>query len=340
MIAADVPIFQPMKAEVDEKIQLAVPAVPKMPLPELAFFNGQVVPYGDVRLGLLTHALNYGTAVFGGLRAFWNEDERELFVFRPLDHFRRFLDSARLLRMELAYTAADLWTGLRELLRRQGSRADLYIRALAFYGDETLGVRLHGLRPEVSMVALPFGHFVPNDDDAHACISSWQRLSDNVLPARGKIAGGYVSSALAKSDAQLAGFDEALVLNDDGHVCEGSVENLFVVRGGVAATPPVTQDILEGITRRTVIQLLREDLGVEVVERPIDRTEIYLAEEVFLTGTGVQTVAVTRVDHRPIGSGRMGEIAARLRPALADVVRGKDPRRRDWCAAVYRGDGG
>jgi branched-chain amino acid aminotransferase len=328
-----------MTTQVIEKSQLAGSSKLQVPLPDLAFFNGKVVPYADVRLGLLTHALNYGTAVFGGLRAFWNEGERELFVFRPLDHFRRLLDSARLLRMELPYTASDLWTGLRDLLRRQGSRTDLYIRALAFYGDETLGVRLHGLTPDVSMVALPFGHFVPNDDDAHACISSWQRISDNVLPARGKIAGGYVNSALAKSDAQLAGFDEALVLNDDGHVCEGSVENLFVVRNGVVVTPPVTQDILEGITRRTVIQLLREDLRVEVVERPIDRTEIYLAEEVFLTGTGVQTVAVTRVDHRPIGSGRMGEITRRLRPALADVVRGHDPRHRGWCAAVYGDDG-
>jgi branched-chain amino acid aminotransferase len=331
-------MFQPMTAQAIEKVQLAAQPAPKgVILPELAFFSGRVVPYADVRLGLLTHALNYGTAVFGGLRAFWNEDEKELFVFRPLDHFRRFLDSARLLRMELPYQPGDLWTGLRDLLRQQGQKTDLYIRALAFYGDETLGVRLHGLKPEVSIVALPFGHFVPNDDNAHACISSWQRISDNVLPARGKIAGGYVNSALAKSDAQLAGFDEALVLNDDGHVCEGSVENLFVVRGGVVATPPVTQDILEGITRRTVIQLLREDFGVEVVERPIDRTEIYLAEEVFLTGTGVQTVAVTRVDHRPIGSGRMGEIAKRLRPALADVVRGKDARRREWCAPVFRG---
>jgi branched-chain amino acid aminotransferase len=291
-----------------------------------------------VRLGLLTHALNYGTAVFGGLRAFWNEEEKELFVFRPLDHFRRFLDSARLLRMELAYAPGDLWAGLRELLRKQGSRTDCYIRALAFYGDETLGVRLHGLTPEVSIVALPFGHFVPNDDNAHACLSSWQRVSDNVLPARGKIAGGYVSSALAKSDAQLAGFDEALVLNDEGHVCEGSVENLFVVRDGVVATPPVAQDILEGITRRTVIQLLREDFALQVVERPIDRTEVYLADEVLLTGTGVQIVAVTRVDHRPIGSGRMGEITGRLRPALADVVRGRDGRRRDWCAPVYRAE--
>jgi branched-chain amino acid aminotransferase len=307
-------------------------------LPELAFFRGRVMPYSEARLGLLTHALNYGTAVFGGLRAFWNEEEQELLVFRPLDHFKRFQDSARLLRMELSLTPRDLWAGLRDLLRKQGNRSDCYIRALAFYGDETLGVRLHGLTPEVSIVALPFGHFVPNDENAHACISSWQRISDNVLPARGKIAGGYVNSALAKSDAQLAGFDEALVLNDDGHVCEGSVENLFVSRGGVVVTPPVTQDILEGITRRTVVELLREELGVTVVERPIDRTEVYLADEVFLTGTGVQTVAVTRVDHRPIGTGRMGEITAKLRPLLANVVRGKDARRREWCAPVYRED--
>lgn len=323
-----------MATQVKEKDQLDS-ASTRPTLPKLAFFRGKVVPYSEVRLGLLTHALNYGTGAFGGMRAFWNEEARELFVFRPLDHFRRFLDSARLLRMELAFTPESLWQGLRDLLRQQGQREDLYIRALAFYGDETLGVRLHGLTPEVAIVALPFGHFVPNDDNAHACISSWQRLSDNVLPARGKIAGGYVSSALAKSDAQLAGFDEALVLNDDGHVCEGSVENLFVVRGGVVATPPVTQDILEGITRRSVIQLLREDLGATVVERPIDRTEVYLADEVFLTGTGVQTVAITRVDHRPIGTGRMGEITARLRPALAAVVRGEDERRRAWCAPVF-----
>ena len=305
-------------------------------LPELAYFRGKVMPYSEVRLGLLTHALNYGTAVFGGLRAFWNEEEKELFVFRPLDHFRRFLDSARLLRMELASTPAELWLGLRDLLRQQGTRTDCYIRSLAFYGDETLGVRLHGLTPEVSIVAMPFGHFVQNDENAHACISSWQRISDNVLPARGKIAGGYVNSALAKSDAQLAGFDEALVLNDDGHVCEGSVENLFVVRGGVVVTPSVTQDILEGITRRTVIQLLREELGATVVERPIDRTEVYLSDEVFLTGTGVQIVAVTRVDNRPIGSGRMGETTKRLKPLMADVVRGRIAKHREWCAPVYR----
>ena len=320
-----------------EAVQTARPQTPpKAKLPEKAYFRGKVVPYSEVHFGLLTHALNYGTGVFGGLRGHWNDEEKELFVFRPLDHFRRFCDSARLLRMDLGQTPDDLLAGLKELLRAQGTREDCYIRALAFYGDETLGVRLHGLTPEVGIVALPFGHFVSNSDDAHACISPWTRISDNVIPARGKVAGGYVNSALAKSDAQLAGFDEALMLNDDGHVCEGSVENLFVVRNGVVYTPGVAQDILEGITRRSVIQILREDMGLEVVERPIDRTEVYLADEVLLTGTGVQVVAVTRVDHRPIGTGRMGEITQKLRTRMADMVRGRDARRREWCVPVYR----
>jgi branched-chain amino acid aminotransferase len=291
--------------------------------------------YAEARVGLLTHALNYGTAVFGGLRGYWNDDEQELFVFRPLDHFHRLRDSAHLLRMNLVHTEADLWKGLKSLLRTEDARADVYVKALAFYGDESIGVRLHDLTPEVSLVAFPFGRYVENEENAHVCISSWQRVSDNVLPARGKIAGAYVNSALAKSDAQLAGFDEALVLNDSGHVCEGSAENIFIVRGGVVVTPPVSEDILEGITRRTVIQLLREDLGVEVAERPIDRTEVYLAEEVFLTGTGAQITAVTRVDHRPVGSGLLGEITGRLRPLFFDVVRGRVAAHREWCAPVW-----
>jgi branched-chain amino acid aminotransferase len=303
--------------------------------PRLAYFRGRVMPYTEARVGLLAHALNYGTAVFGGLRGYWNDDEEELFVFRPLDHFHRFRDSARLLRMDLAPSEADLWEGLKSLLRALDARADIYVKALAFYGDEALGVRLHDLTPEMSLVAFPFGRYVENDDNAHVCVSSWRRVNDNVLPARGKIAGGYVNSALAKSDAQLAGFDEALVLNESGHVCEGSAENVFIVRRGVVVTPPVSEDILEGITRRTVLRLLREDLGVEVAERPIDRTEVYLAEEVFLTGTAAQVTAVTRVDHRPVGSGRLGEITRRLRQLYGEVVRGRVPAHRQWCAPVW-----
>jgi branched-chain amino acid aminotransferase len=310
-------------------------AASKSPVPRFAYFRGRVVPYAEAKVGLLTHALHYGTAVFGGLRGYWNEDEGELLVFRPADHLRRFLESARLLRMDLGLGEGDLWDAVRGLLRREEARSDHYIRPLAFYADETIGVRLHGLTPEVAIVAFPFGRYVDNDENAHVCISSWQRVGDNAIPARGKIAGTYVNSALAKSDAQLAGFDEALVLNENGHVCEGSAENVFLVRNGVVATPPVSEDILEGITRRTVVQLLREDLGLEVVERPIDRTELYLAQEVFLTGTGAQVTVATRVDHRPVGPGRMGPIAARLRALFFDVVRGRVPRYRSWCAPVF-----
>ena len=302
--------------------------------PRFAFFRGEVVPYADARVGLLTHALHYGTAVFAGLRGYWSEEEKQLFVFRPLDHFRRFRQSARLLRMELPLTEVELWDAVRALLQREGLRTDCYIRPLAFYGDENLGVKLHGLTPEVAIVAFPFGRYIANEEGAHLCVSSWKRVSDNVLPARGKIAGSYVNSALARSDAQLAGFDEALVLNESGHVCEGSAENVFVVREGVVATPPVSEDILEGITRRTVMQLLQEDLGARVVERPIDRTEVYVADEVFLTGTGAQITAVTRIDHRPVGTGRLGELTARLRALFFDVVRGRRAERRAWCAPV------
>ncbi|MEK7787761.1 MAG: aminotransferase class IV, partial [Chloroflexota bacterium] len=208
-------------------------------------------------------------------------------------------------------------------------------RPLAFYTDEIIGVRLHDLTPEISMVALPFGRYVENEEGAHVTISSWRRVDDNSIPARGKIAGAYVNSAFVKTDAQRAGFDEAIVLNQDGHMAEGSAENLYLIRDGAVITPPITDNILEGITRRTVMSLLREELGVEVIERPIDRTEIYIADEAFFSGTGVQIAAITRVDHRPVGTGKMGPIVSELRDLYFNVVRGNVPKYRHWCAPVY-----
>ena len=306
-----------------------------MTLPRHAFFRGRIVPYAEARVSVLTHALNYGTGVFGGLRAYWSAEEEELFLFRPADHFRRFLESARLLDMTLPYTAADLTEALLALLRAELYREDCYARPLAFYADEKIGVRLHNLTPEVSIVAMPYGQYLSNEEGVHATVSSWRRIDDNMIPPRGKITGSYVNSAYAKTDAMRAGFDEAIVLNQDGHVAEGSAENLFLARNGAVVTPPVTDNILEGITRRTILRLLREDLGVDVTERTIDRTEIMLADEVFFCGTGVQIAAVTRVDHRPIGSGRMGPIVSRLRSLYFDVVRGRNAARRSWCHPVY-----
>ncbi len=304
-------------------------------LPNYAYFKGRVVPYSEAKVGVMTHALNYGTGCFGGIRGYWNEDEEQLLVFRPYDHFRRFLQSARLLRMDLGHSEEELVDILLELLRTEGLRQDCYIRPLAYKADEIIGVRLHDLQDEMTIFAVPFGHYVSNEEGVHVTVSAWRRVSDNSIPARGKITGAYVNSAFMKSDAMVAGYDEAIALNRDGHVAEGSAENLFMLRDGVVVTPPVTDNVLEGITRRTLMTLIRDELGMEVVERSIDRSELYLCDELWLSGTGVQLAAVTRIDHRPVGAGRMGPLVTDLRELYFDVVRGRVPKYRHWNLPVY-----
>ncbi len=306
-----------------------------MDLPNYAYFKGNIVPYSEAKVGVLTHALNYGTAVFGGMRAYWNASEEQLYLFRPLDHFRRFLSSASLLLMDFEHTPESLTQVCIDLLRKEGQRCDVYLRPLAYKADEAIGVKLHGLHNEISIVAIPFGLYVANDESAHVTFSSWRRVDDNSIPARGKISGAYANSSFIKTDAARAGFDEALVLTQEGHVSEGSAMNIFMVRNGTVVTPPITENILEGITRRTVIELLHNELNLDVVERPIDRTEVYLCEEFFFTGTAAQITAVTKVDHRPIGSGAMGPITARLRGLFNDIVRGQMERYRPWLSPVY-----
>ena len=304
-------------------------------LPNYAFFKGKIVPYSEAKVGVMTHALNYGTGCFGGLRGYWNEEEEQLFVFRPYDHFTRFLQSARLLRMDLGYTDEELVNITLDLLRAEGFRQDCYIRPLAYKADEIIGVRLNDLTDELTIFSIPYGRYVENDEGAHVTISSWRRVEDNSIPARGKITGAYANSAFAKTDALAAGFDEAIVLNQDGHVSEGSAENIFMLRDGVVVTPPGHDNILQGITRRTVVKLLQEEMGLEVVERSMDRTELYLADELWFSGTGVQLVAITRIDHRPIGEGKMGPVVGELRDLFFNVVRGRVPKYRHWCQPVY-----
>jgi branched-chain amino acid aminotransferase len=303
--------------------------------PEFVYFNGKIVRYEDAKVGILTHALNYGTAVFGGIRGYWNDSEKQLFVFRPSDHYKRFLESMKLMRMKADQTKEELVQSTLELIRKQGYKEDCYIRPIAFYADEIIGVRLHNLTHSLAIAAVPFGRYVENEEGAHVTISSWWRVDDNIIPARGKIAGAYVNSAFVKSDAQLAGFDEAIVLNHSGHVSEGSAENIYMVRNGVFATPSVTENILEGIVRRTFMTLIRDELGMEVVERSIDRTELYLADELFFVGTGVQMTAITQIDNRPIGDGKMGPLTSKLRELFFDTVRGKLAKYRHWCTPVY-----
>jgi branched-chain amino acid aminotransferase len=305
-------------------------------LPKNAYFHGKIVPYSEAKVGVLTHALNYGTAAFAGVRAYWNDDEKQLYIFRANDHYRRFLNSCKLLCMDLDQTPESLAQLTVDLLRVDGYQQDVYIRPLAYKSDEVIGVKLHGLNHELSICAFPFDKYLADDTNAHVTISSWRRVDDNIIPARGKIAGAYANSAFIKTDAVRAGFDEALVLTQEGHISEGSAMNFFMLRDGMLITPPVTENILEGISRRSVIELARQELQLNVVERPVDRTEVYLCDELFLTGTAAQITAVTRVDFRPVGSGKMGPITGRLYQLYQDILRGKIAKYHHWLTPVYK----
>lgn len=304
-------------------------------MPTLAFFNDQFVPIEQAKISVMAHAFNYGTAVFEGIRGYWNAAHEQLYVFRLREHSERLLQSGHLLHMKIPYSAADIDGLIIELLRREGYRTNVYIRPLIYKADEIIGVRLHDLQDRLTIFAVPFGRYIEKEEGASVCVSSWRRNDDNALPPRAKVSGGYVNSAFIKSDAQLKGFDDAIVLNQDGHVSEGSAQNLFMIRGGKLITTPVTANILEGITRATVLELAQAELGLETQVREIDRTELYLAEELFLCGTGVQIAAVTNVDHYRIGNGKIGPITQQLRDLYFRVVNGEVEKYRGWCTPVY-----
>jgi len=299
-----------------------------------AFFEGKIVPLADAKLSIATHGFLYGTSVFGGMRSYWNAEQKRLFVFRPYDHFRRLLQSARMLAMQTRYDEESLIDLTLELLRTDNWQQDIYMRPTFYKADLGIGVKLHDLKDEFCMFVMAYEPYVKNDTNAHVTVSSWRRIDDNVIPARGKVAGAYANSALIKTDANRAGFDEALVLDNNGHVSEGSAMNFFMVRDGNLLTPPVTDNILEGITRRSVIELARNELDLNVVERSIDRTELFIAEEMFMTGTAAQITAVTKVDHRPVGAGVMGPITAKLRMLYEDILRGKNKKYEHWNVVV------
>ena len=301
-----------------------------MALPNYAYFQGKIVPYSEAKIGVATHAFNYGTGVFAGMRGYWNDDKKKLFIFRPHEHFERFLNSCKLMRIDIGQTPESLTQILIDLLHKDNFQEDIYIRPVAYKADESIGVKLHGLKDDFTMFAIPFGLYIKNDTSAHFTVSSWRRVDDNMIPARGKVTGAYANSSLIKSDAVLSGFDDALVLNQDGHISEGSAMNFFMVRNGQLITPPATDNILEGITRRTVMELAEKELKIPVIERQVDRTEIYICDEIIMTGTAVQLTAVTKIDHRPVGTGEMGPVAKKLREVFAEVVRGNHSDYLHW----------
>ena len=300
-----------------------------------AYFQGDFVPLADAKIGIMTHAFNYGTGCFEGIRGYWNESDSELYVFRLREHYSRLATSARILGFTPPAPVDELCEITLELLRRNGARADMYVRPILYKSSEVVGVRMHNLEDGFAIFTTSMGKYIDAKEGARCCISSWRRVDDNAIPARAKVTGIYVNSALAKTEAQLAGFDEAIMLTHDGHVSEGSGENLFLVADGRLVTPPPSDNILLGITRSTAIQLARDELGIETVERQVDRSELYSADECFMTGTAAEITPVVEVDRRPVGSGKIGRVTTDLQEHFFAAVRGKSAKYRAWCTPVH-----
>lgn len=298
-----------------------------------AYFQGAIVPMADAKVSVATHALNYGTACFEGIRGYWNERKGQLYVLKLPEHYQRFLKSCHLLKIAHGLAVEDLCRITCEVLRRDGYRQDVYIRPLAYKGSPVIKVALRGIRDEVAVFAVPMGNYA-DVTGLRLMTSPWQRNNDNAIPARSKITGGYVNAALAVDDAQQMGFDDAVMLTRDGHVSEATSANLFIVADGTLVSPSVSDDILVGITRSAVRELAR-DLGIPFESRTIDRSELYGADEVLLCGTGVQIAPVMEIDYRTIGSGRMGPVTQALQSTYFAAVRGDDDRYAGWLTPVY-----
>lgn len=302
---------------------------------DIAFFNKQFMPLSEAKIGIMTHALHYGTACFEGIRGNWNGEEKQIYLFRVRDHFQRLKKSCHIMKINLPYSVDELCQFTVELVEKNGYHEDIYVRPLAYKSSQVVGVRLHNLEDDFLMFAIPFGPYLDINKGCRCCVSTWRRIDDNMIPPRAKVTGLYVNSALAKTEAWENGFDEAILLNQYGHVSEGSGENIFLVVEGRLVTPASSDNILVGITRNTIIELAKNELGIDTVERSIGRNELYIADECFLTGTAAHVTPVIEIDHRRIGEGAIGEITKKLQQLYFDVVRGKNPRYIDWCTPAY-----
>lgn len=300
----------------------------------VVYLNGEFMPANEAHVGIATHALSYGTGCFEGIRAYYNSERDQLYVFRALEHFQRLANSCRIMNIQLSHTPEELVELLVELIRRNGLRENCYIRPFAYKADEIIGVKLNGLRDDFTMFNVPMGDYIATDG-LRCIVSSWRRIDDNMIPARAKVSGAYVNSAFAKSEALMSGFDEAIMLTQEGHVSEGSAENIFLLTDGGLVTPPPSENILLGITRDSVIELARREFETLTRERVIDRTELYTASEIFLTGTGAQIAPVIEVDHRPVGTGKLGAFSEKLCDLYRDVTRGRRSEYMSWLTPVY-----
>ncbi|MGE0598012.1 MAG: branched-chain amino acid transaminase [Dehalococcoidia bacterium] len=299
-----------------------------MPTP-YAYFQGNIVPLSEAKIGIMTHAFNYGTAVFEGIRGNWNQEAQTTYLFRSREHFERLGQSAHILGMEMKDSVDKLAETAVELVERSGFTEDVYLRPMVYLSGEVLGVRLHDVACDTLIFLSPFPAYLPETARCHT--STWRRVQDTGIPPRAKVTGIYVNSALAKTEANANGYDEAIMLNENGHVSEGSGENIFMIRHGQLITPGPADNVLEGITAKSVMQMAADDLGIQIVQREIDRTELYIADEVFMTGTAAHLTPIVEIDRRKVGSGRPGPITSKLSGLFYDAIRGKSEKYKAWC---------
>tara|TARA_B100001013_G_scaffold342600_1_gene268817 strand:+ start:165 stop:1088 length:924 start_codon:yes stop_codon:yes gene_type:complete len=301
----------------------------------LAYFRGDVVPIEEARVSVMTHALHYGTAVFEGIRGNWNEPKSQLFIFRMKEHYERLLQGCDMLMLDIPYSVDDLCKITLDLVKESGYKQDLYIRPLAYKSEELVAnLKLQEIESDFTLIMVPFGEYLDADGALRCCTSSWRRVDDTNVPPRLKISGTYVNGILAKTEATLAGFDEAIMLTQDGFVSEGSGENLFMINNGVLYIPPVSDNNLSGITRDSAIEIARQEVGMKVVETRIRRSELYFADEVFLTGTAAHIQAVGELDNRVIGSGDIGPVTTKINEVYQESIRGNNPKYESWCTPV------
>ncbi len=301
-------------------------------MPSYAYFHKQFVPLSEAKIGIMTHSLHYGTAAFEGIRGNWNPDHQQVYLFRLKEHYERLHNGCHILKIDLPYSIDELCQITVELVERCGFKEDIYVRPMAYKSSEALGVRLHGLDSDFSIFIIPWGPYL-DVDKARCSISSWRRPKET---PQAKLTGLYINNALAKTEAMENGFDEAIMLTSDGNVSEGSGENIFLVIDDKLVTPASYDNFLMGITRDTVIKLAQNELGLATIERQIDRSELYAADECFFTGTAANITPVGEVDRRKIGNNEIGEITKKLQQLYSDVIRGNNQKYLDWCTPVYK----
>jgi branched-chain amino acid aminotransferase len=301
-------------------------------MPSYAYLNKQFLPLEEAKLGVMTNFLHYGTGVFEGIRGNWNAQKKQIYLFRLKEHYKRLLDGCRVLKIKLPYSVDELCRITVELVAKCRFEEDTYVRPLAYKSSESLGVRLHDLEADFLVFAFPWGPYL-DDAGAKCHVASWRFPGE--VP-RAKLTGLYITNAVAKTEAVEYGCDEAIMLSPEGYVAEGSGENIFLVKEGKLVTPADYDGILIGITRNTVIQLAKDELGIETVERHVARVELYSAEECFLTGTAAHVTPVTEIDGRKIGDGKTGELTKKLQKLYSGVIRGENPKYLDWCTPVYK----